>query len=147
MNNEITPGVLYREGPLTLADYDEAIEDLLQYRAELAKAHGWYCPCGDDCGPAACRHNPLLMARRGADKQREFRCYHCGEVFIAEEQCKAHFGLTQDAIPQCFQTKQNEWIRKIVRGIGGICPEEDLRTMLQGLNLALVELTGEAAPS
>src|SRR5262249_46042352 len=62
-----------------------------------------FCPCGDDCSINSCHHNPLVMARRGAAKNEEFRCYHCGAVCRTDEECREHFGTKQDALPSCLK--------------------------------------------
>lgn len=102
MSAELQSSVVYREGPLTPEDYQEAIDFLVEAKKNLESGHN-YCPCGDDCSINSCYHNPLVMARRGADKRNEYRCFHCGEVFTADEDCREHFGEKQDALPVCLK--------------------------------------------
>jgi hypothetical protein len=92
------PSVVYREGPLTERDYDEAIE----YLQEAKRLGISGCPCGDSGHSASyCHHNPLLQARRGARKDKEFRCFHCGEVFTGEAEARKHFGKDETDDPAC----------------------------------------------
>ena len=96
-----TIGPIYREAPLTVEDYDEAIEDLEVARESLAK-HGYACACGD-CGLNNCRHNPLAMARFVVTMLQLFRCYHCGATFEGGKAADEHFGThaAMKAKPSC----------------------------------------------
>lgn len=98
----LRPSVVYREGPLTPEDYQEAIDFLVEAKQNLESGHH-FCPCGDACSINSCHHNPLVMARREAKKQEEFRCFHCGGVFTTDEDCREHFGEKQDALPACLK--------------------------------------------
>jgi hypothetical protein len=83
-------GPIYRESPMTVEDYDEAIEDLEAAR-DCLEQNGYSCACGD-CGMNDCRHNPLAMARFVVTKLKLFRCYHCGETFEGGNDADEHFG-------------------------------------------------------
>ena len=88
-------GVVYRGEPgdrITAEDYREAIRDLSDASKQL-NPDGDHCRyCGDSGHQAwECHHNPLVMARRAARRQREYRCYHCGETFTGEGAAE-HFG-------------------------------------------------------
>jgi len=82
--------VCYRTGPMTPADYDEAIE-ALQNARDLTDALG--CPvCHDAHSAAQCHHNPLVLARRWAAATSVYACYHCGFVATNDEEALGHFG-------------------------------------------------------
>jgi len=93
-------GPIYRSAPLTVADYDEAIEDLQTARNNLEK-YGVACAC-DDCWHSDCRHNPLAVARHVALRPIKWRCFHCGEVFVDEDQAREHFGQSEDEPAACL---------------------------------------------
>lgn len=99
MSEPLEPSVVYRTGPLTDRDYDEAIE----YLQEAKRLGITGCPCGDSGHSAEqCHHNPLVQARRGASKETEFKCYHCGFIF-GEDDARAHFGNSESEIASCLQ--------------------------------------------
>ena len=88
-------GVIYRGKPgdrITADDYTEAIRDLRDASTQL-HPDGRHCSCCGDSGHEAwqCHHNPLVMARRAASRQEEYRCYHCGEAFSGKAAAE-HFG-------------------------------------------------------
>jgi hypothetical protein len=97
--------VIYRRGPLTPADYQEAI-NFLQDAMTQIKPDGLCCAICYDTGHQAqeCRHNPLVMARRAAQAEVEWRCFHCNEVFITLETAQEHFGLKDDDCCLCIAT-------------------------------------------
>jgi len=96
-------GPIYREGPLTLEDYDEAIEDLRTARNNLEEI-GIACACGD-CFHGDCLHNPLAMARLIKLRPIKYRCFHCGAVFSDKEENEAreHFGISRSELPACLR--------------------------------------------
>lgn len=69
---QVEKSVVYREGPLTVEDYDEAIEDLKNGREQLLSLErGEYqpaCRVCEDTGHlhCSCHHNPLVVARLAA---------------------------------------------------------------------------------
>lgn len=97
----IEPSVVYRTGRLIKRDYDEAIETLIGARDEDPSK---MCGSCHDTGHTAetCHHNPLVLARRGAKKEHEFRCFHCGYVFTGDA-AQEHFGQTEHDEPACLQ--------------------------------------------
>lgn len=101
-DDPLSPSVVYRDGPMTARDYDEAIIALADARKQLAPDGRGCVVCGDTGHQAMeCHHNPLLMARRAAHSQLEFRCYHCRELF-SEEEAAIHFGPDQQSEAKCL---------------------------------------------
>jgi len=95
----VLPSVCYREGPLTRADYDEAIEALINAR-DLTDALG--CPvCHDGHSAAQCHHNPLVLARRWAAATNVWQCWHCGYVATNEVEARTHFGPNSGHPAEC----------------------------------------------
>lgn len=101
--SEFHPSVIYRDGPITAADYEEAIR-LLTDAVSQPEPNGNSCHVCGDSGHQAweCHHNPLVMARRAAADACKFRCFHCGEIFTTDESAREHFGEKQDALPACL---------------------------------------------
>lgn len=115
--------------PLTVGDYDRAIRDLGDARAQTAIgdfARGCaYCG-SEEHAPDYCPHNVLAIARNAeeliASAKSLWRCFHCGETFSAKEEdaAKEHFGLNASIPPQCIR----EALKKA--GIGfGLDVQED----------------------
>jgi hypothetical protein len=130
---EIQPSVVYRTGPLTLADYNEAIEALQDAKQQM-EPDGENCRVCGDSGHQAwqCHHNPLVMARRAAKSQTEWRCFHCGDVFTDEQAATEHFGRTSDDGPAaCIGTKHplvvrlRERVKELERKLAEVYLEED----------------------
>jgi len=104
-------GVLYRGRPrarITAADYEEAIQALIEAKSQL-EPDGDNCHVCHDSGHQAweCPHNPLAMARiaaaaRGADGSAlPWRCFHCGEIFADFESAQEHFGHNRAVVAEC----------------------------------------------
>lgn len=110
---ELQPSVIYRTGPLTSEDYDEAIEGLVAARKAFDETPGG-CPVCWDSGHFAdqCHHNPLLIAREyAANRDAQYwRCFHCGEVFSIEQEAAAreHFGKSEDEVARCLSAPETE---------------------------------------
>ncbi len=99
---EIRASVIYRDGPLTAEDYDEAIQALQDAKTQLEPDGGSCTICTDsDHQAGECHHNPLVMARRQARHVEEWRCFHCGEQFIDRVAAAEHFGLDPVVVPAC----------------------------------------------
>lgn len=94
--NEIEPSVVYRGKPgeqITLQDYIEASSAIRDAAMQLEPDGNCCRVCGDSGHQAwECHHNPLVMARRGAQKEQEWRCFHCGAVFTNPADASEHFG-------------------------------------------------------
>lgn len=100
--SEPEPSVVYREASLTMQDYEEAI-GLLRDAQKQIVPDTFGCRVCEDTGHTAseCHHNPLVMARRAAKQEDEYRCFHCGGVFIGSE-AAIHFGTSaEDRPPLC----------------------------------------------
>lgn len=98
--------VVYREGPITAADYDEAIADLQRAKRQAECAHICCAVC-EDTGHTAerCHHNPLVLARRYAAATAIFVCYHCGYEARTDAEARAHFGTSEDEVARCIAAK------------------------------------------
>lgn len=91
----IRPGVCYRPGHPTLADYNEAITDLLCARRQLKSGDQMGCAVCGDSGHAAqdgCHHDPLILARQWTAAESVWACWHCGFTATTAEEARAHFG-------------------------------------------------------
>ena len=116
--NGIPFSVVYRGkafARITLEDYNEAIAELKEARTQL-EPDGDNCHVCHDSGHQAweCRHNPLVMARRAAQMEGEWRCFHCGAVFTDSEAAREHFGSNEDVFAQCIDAMRkaaNELLR------------------------------------
>lgn len=99
--------VCYRQGRLTVEDYDEAIQDLQLARAQLIGGEVTNCAvCEDgDHTSESCHHNPLVLARRWARATRVTCCYHCGYIAYTDEEAKAHFGSSETEVARCLVAK------------------------------------------
>ena len=97
-------GPIYRTGRPSAADYTDAIEALEDARRQL-EPDGAHCSvCGDGGHQAwECHHNPLAMARRAAQQQATWRCFHCGAEFTDAEAAAEHFGDRDDPAPACVE--------------------------------------------
>ena len=96
--------VAYREGPLAVADYDEAIEALKNARDQIASGdyrHG--CAVCSDSGHDAkqCHHNPLILARQWAAATNVWQCWHCGFIATNEVEARGHFGPNEHHPAEC----------------------------------------------
>lgn len=112
---DVRASVVYREGELTAADYDEAIEALQAARGELVSGKAFHvcAVCeSEEHSASSCRHNPLVMARRMAARADLWKCYHCGASFGVDEilLARQHFGLAYSAMPEC--------VARLLRAIG-----------------------------
>lgn len=103
MTDETKFSVVHRTGPLTVADYDEAITDLLAAKHALQRGESGGCDvCGsDEHWPSECDHNPLRLARKWSASQSVYRCFHCGYEARNEEEAVGHFGRTEMVEPAC----------------------------------------------
>jgi hypothetical protein len=101
--DESMMGVVHRAGPLTAADYDEAIADLLAAKAALERGESGGCDvCGsDEHWPSECPHNPLRLARQASAAQSIYRCWHCGYEARNDAEALEHFGRTEFEEPAC----------------------------------------------
>lgn len=105
----IEAGVCYREGPITDADYDEAIADL-QNAKRQAECRHICCSVCEDSGHTAefCHHNPLILARRWAAATKIWCCYHCGFVATNDEEARDHFGKDDLEPAKCQRGEEDE---------------------------------------
>lgn len=113
--SNIMAGVVYRTGPITAADYDEAIEDLQRAKLQDECRH-ICCSVCEDTGHTAeqCHHNVLRIARRGAADETVWRCYHCGFLATTFEAAEEHFGRTDLTAPTCLLKIQLAAIEKSI---------------------------------
>ncbi|NVD44359.1 hypothetical protein [Qipengyuania atrilutea] len=98
-------GVIYRKRAPTVADYDEAIADLMAAREAVASGdESKGCAvCGDSGhGVRTCHHNLLNAARWWVAERNKHRCYHCGYVALTDEQAREHFGTCEDEVAKCI---------------------------------------------
>ena len=108
---DIRPGVCFREGPITIEDYEEAITALTGARHQLQQiAMGIYQPgcfvCGDSGHTAGqCHHNPLILARERTAAQRIWQCWHCGFEARTDEEAAGHFGRTEEEVARCIRER------------------------------------------
>jgi hypothetical protein len=102
-------GVCYRPGTPTIADYNEAITDLLAARRQIKSGSLMGCSICGDSGHApqdGCRHDPLLLARQWAAATSVWACYHCGYVATNDEEAREHFGRPGEfARPSCERSR------------------------------------------
>lgn len=109
------PGQVWRGHDfITPEDYDEAIEALLQAKSQL-KPDGNNCSVCGDSGHQAweCHHNPLVMARKGAKSEYQWRCFHCGFFCYDEQTARAHFGQTDAEVARCLEKLAKEkWAKE-----------------------------------
>ena len=99
-------GVCYRDGPLTIADYEEAIECLLAAKRQIESGSLMGCDVCGDSGHApqdGCHHDPLLLARKWTAATSVWQCWHCGFVATNEEEANEHFGRKYTDDPACFE--------------------------------------------
>lgn len=109
-----TASVVYRDSPwlrITLDDYNEAIAELQEAKSQLEPDGSCCAVCGDSGHQAwECHHNPLAMAREAAKMRSQWRCFHCGEVFIDAKLAAEHFGNRGDEEPAaCGRMLQAMW--------------------------------------
>ncbi len=100
----IPVSVVYRDGALTEADYDEAIEALRDARSQLSP-DGRPCAVCHDSGhqPGHCHHNPLVLARQYVALTSEvWICFHCGVRFTDEATAREHFGTSEEEVARCL---------------------------------------------
>lgn len=121
---EPRPSVIFRKGPLTAEDYDEAIQTLIDAKTQL-KANADHCHvCGDSCCWAGnCHHNPLLAARKWAEATNVFRCYHCGFIATNDREAQIHFGRTEDEFAMCLieRARMKETATEEARAVEAFC--------------------------
>ena len=99
----VSASVVHRTGPLTLADYDEAIALLQDAKGQLQPNADNCHVCGDSmCWAGTCHHNPLVRAREALAKQYRWRCFHCNEMFDDFESAEAHFGTRETEVARCL---------------------------------------------
>jgi len=151
----MTPSVVYREGPLTWEDYNEAIDALKMARTQLQPDGRGCVVCGDTGHQAMeCHHNPLLRARQFAAAENVWVCFHCGEKFTHADAARAHFGPEFAPAPACASAAT-----RVVAAARTLCEEAGERVedaiaeidaaTLQAVNDALDELdtaSGELPP-
>lgn len=103
----IAPGVCYRTGLPTVADYDEAITALVaarQQRESIAREEyqGGCAVCGDAGHTVgSCHHDPLQLARNWTAATSVYVCYHCGYVATTDAEARRHFGPAGQLAPAC----------------------------------------------
>ena len=108
---ELQPSVVYRTGPITVADYDEAIEALTNARKQRASMEaGEFQPecevCGDNGHTVeGCHHDPLALARRWTQARNIWTCFHCGLVCTTEAEAREHFGTSEDEVARCLRDR------------------------------------------
>lgn len=102
VSHEHLKSVVHRRGPLTKADYSEAIGDLKRARMQDRIAH-ICCSVCEDTGHTAesCNHNPLVLARKWSEATSVWCCYHCGFVATNEEEARDHFGFNEQVPSKC----------------------------------------------
>ncbi|MEJ7933463.1 hypothetical protein WG907_04225 [Sphingobium sp. AN558] len=103
--NTILPGVCYRDGKPTAADYNEAITDLLAAKHQLLSGQMMGCDVCGDSGHASqdgCHHDPLVLARQYAAATSIWCCWHCGFTAHNEDEANSHFGLAGTEHPVCI---------------------------------------------
>ncbi|WP_293385600.1 hypothetical protein, partial [Phenylobacterium sp. SCN 70-31] len=109
--------VVYRPGPPTVEDYDEAITALRNAQTALTYGDSMGCRVCEDSGHSAayCHHNPLLLARKWAAASRFWQCWHCGFVARNDEEGRAHFGQHDGEGPACLDAlrAENERLKHI----------------------------------
>jgi hypothetical protein len=143
---DIQPSVVYRVGPLSAADYDEAVEALREARTQLEPDGRGCVVCGDTGHQAMeCHHNPLVLARRHATAEDVWKCFHCGDKFTTEADARRHFGPELSPAPVCAtaltrvaaaaRALAEEAVEDVARGVA----EVDAQA-LGALNHALDEL-------
>lgn len=139
--SEIDPkliGVCYREGPITRADYDEAIQSLIDAR-DLTDSLG--CPvCHDAHSAAQCHHNPLVLARQWAAATNVCVCFHCGFVATNDQEALAHFGppVRQDKAI-CQSGPESQLVKDLAMVVVRVCRrlsrfDPDLKTHKQAMD-------------
>ncbi|WP_445222227.1 hypothetical protein ACKWRH_21465 [Bradyrhizobium sp. Pa8] len=96
--------VVHRRGPLTAADYREAISDLARAMVQEQVKH-ICCSVCEDTGHTAeqCEHNPLVLARKWSQATRVWCCYHCGFVATNDEEARDHFGFNEQVKAKCLR--------------------------------------------
>jgi hypothetical protein len=100
------------------------------------------------CVNEACPKNgvdiPLDAGRAtGESAEREWRCFHCDDVFTRAEDAQEHFGATQGALTGC-QVKGHEY------GLLGVIREQErelasYREEIDPLTLAMLGMKAEHA--
>lgn len=132
--------VAFREGPLQVEDYDEAIEALQNARSALQdpRSGGSCCTiCGDSsCSPEICLHNPLRLARLGARSTllvpghmgnfalapvHQCRCFHCGFIPYSYEEARAHFGDSPETPATCRPGQIARHLKSMLERIRALC--------------------------
>ena len=102
---ETMMSVIYRPAGdrITAAEYEEAIRDLIAAKSQL-NPDGHNCAVCHDSGHQAweCHHNPLVMARRAARSETQWRCFHCGTVCHTEQEAREHFGTSEEEVARCL---------------------------------------------
>jgi hypothetical protein len=101
----VSAGVCYRLGKPTIADYNEAITDLMAARRQIKSGSLMGCSIRGDSGhapqDALCHHDPLLLARKWAAATNVWQCYHCGYVATNDAEAREHFGATEFDAASC----------------------------------------------
>lgn len=102
MTDETLHSVIFRTGPITPADYAEAIKDL-QNASRQAECIHMCCSVCEDTGHTAetCHHNPLVAARKWAQATGVWQCWHCGFVATNGDEAKDHFGANDQELAKC----------------------------------------------
>lgn len=101
----VVQGVCYRKGKPTVADYNEAITDLLAARRQLKSGSLMGCAVCGDSGHAVqdgCHHDPLVLARKWAAATSVWQCYHCGFVATNDAEALEHFGAGEHEQAECI---------------------------------------------
>jgi hypothetical protein len=84
----------------------EALRTILLSLQQLGPEGGNCKICGDNDHQAfECHLNIIVQARRGREKEQEWRCYHCNEVFNDSEAARKHFGNIPAATTRCINEK------------------------------------------
>jgi hypothetical protein len=113
--SDVSFSVVYRKGPLTAADYDEAIKDLQNAKRQDECRH-ICCSVCEDTGHTAemCHHNPLVLSRQYAAATSIWNCYHCGFVATNDAEAQEHFGKRDILDAKCVRETQLRMLEKTV---------------------------------
>ncbi len=107
------------EGQFTREEYLKAIEKINAGLTQLEPDGRTCAICGDGGHQAwECHHNPLVLMKRGGEREGSFRCFHCGDVFTDDASAREHFGIHPWEDPACLEVankdpKMRAWLKKM----------------------------------
>lgn len=90
---------------VTKDEYEKAIETIKLAMTQL-EPDGRSCVICEDIGHQAweCHFNPMVNHIRYWDALNMWQCYHCGEIFVSDDQAAEHFGPHGEwPVPVCRQ--------------------------------------------